>query len=52
MFTHAMDFFKERENLKKFIPKHFFTSVLNDLPIEDLITLGNLLSTKFLQPQR
>ncbi len=23
MFTHAMDFFKERANLKKSIPKHF-----------------------------
>jgi hypothetical protein len=26
MFTHAMDFFKERASLKKSIPKHFFTS--------------------------
>jgi hypothetical protein len=31
--------------LKKPIPKHFFTSLLNDLSTEDLLTLGNLLST-------
>jgi hypothetical protein len=52
MFTHAMDFFKERTSLKKLIPKHFFTSLLNDLSIEDLITFGNLLSTIFLKPRR
>jgi len=45
MFTHAMDFFKERVSLKKPIPKHFFTSLLNDLSIEDLVTFRNLLST-------
>jgi hypothetical protein len=45
MFTHVMDFFKERVNLKKLIPKHSFTSLLNDLSIEDLLTLENLLST-------
>jgi hypothetical protein len=45
MFTHAMDFFKEHVSLKKPIPKQFFTSLLNNLLIEDLITLGNLLST-------
>jgi len=31
MFTHAMEFFKECASLKKPIPKHFFTSLLNDL---------------------
>jgi hypothetical protein len=50
MFTHAMDFLKECTSLKKSIPKHFFTSLLNDLLIEDLITFVNLLSTKFLKP--
>jgi hypothetical protein len=49
MFTHAMDFFKERASLKKPIPEHFFTSLVNDLSTEDLVTLGNLLSTKFLK---
>jgi hypothetical protein len=52
MFTHAMDFFKECTCLKKSIPKHFFTSLLNDLLIEDLVTFGNLLSTKILKPQK
>jgi hypothetical protein len=41
MFTHAMDFFKEFANLKKLVLKHFFTSLLNDLLIEDMVTLGN-----------
>ncbi len=36
MFTHAMEFFQERTSLKKSIPKHFFTSLLQDLLIEDL----------------
>jgi hypothetical protein len=31
MFTHAMDFFKEHASLKKSIPKHLFTSLLNNL---------------------
>jgi hypothetical protein len=47
MFTHVMDFFKKCANLKKLILKHFFPTLLNDLSIEDLLTLGNLLSTKF-----
>jgi hypothetical protein len=51
MFTHAMDFFKKRVSLKKLILKHFFISLLNDLSTEDLLTLGNLLSTKFMNPQ-
>jgi hypothetical protein len=50
MFTHAMDFLKEFANLKKSVLEHFFTSLFNDLLIEDLVTLGNLLSTKFLKP--
>jgi len=43
MFTHAKNFFKERASLKKSILKHFFTSLLNNLLIEDLVTLDNLL---------
>jgi hypothetical protein len=45
MFTHATMFFKDYASLKKLIPKHFFTSLFNDLSIEDLVTLGNLLLT-------
>jgi hypothetical protein len=52
MFTHAMDFFKERASLKKSIPKHFFISLLNNLLTKDLVTLGNLLSIEFLKPQK
>jgi hypothetical protein len=52
MFTHAMDFFKERTSLKRLILEHFFTSLLNDLSTKDLVTLGNLLSIEFLKPQR
>jgi hypothetical protein len=52
MFTHAMDFFKERMSLKKPILEHFFTSLLNNLLREDLVTLGNLFSIKFMKPQR
>jgi hypothetical protein len=52
MFTHAMDFFKERTNLKKLIPEHFFSSLLNNLSIQDLLTLGNLLSIKFMNLQQ
>jgi len=37
--------FLKHASLKKPIPKHFFTSLLNDLLIEDLVTLGNLIST-------
>jgi len=50
MFTHAMDFLNKRANFKKSILEHFFTSLLNDLSIEDLVTLENLLSTKFMNP--
>ncbi len=50
MFTNSMDFFKERASLKNLVPKHFFTSLFNDLSINDLVTLGNLLSTKFMKP--
>jgi hypothetical protein len=50
MFTHAMEFFKERVSLNKLILAHFFTSLLNDLSTENLVTLGNLLSTKFMNP--
>ncbi len=52
MFTHAMDFFKECASLKKLIPKHFFTSLLNNLSTKDLVTFGNLLSIEFMKPKR
>ncbi len=52
MFTHAMDFSKEHVSLKKSILEHFFTSLLNDLSTEDLLTLGNFLSTKFMNPRK
>jgi hypothetical protein len=50
MFTHAMDFFKGYASLKKPIVEHFFTSLLNNLSIKDLLTFGNLLSTEFMNP--
>jgi hypothetical protein len=49
IFTHAMDFFKKNTSLKKLIPKHFFTSLLNNLLIEDLVNLGNLLLIEFMK---
>jgi hypothetical protein len=52
MFRHAMDFFKKHASLKKLVPKHFFISLFNDLLIEDLVTLGNLLSTEFMKPRK
>jgi hypothetical protein len=52
MFTHAMDFFQKWASLKKLIPKHFLTRLLKDLLMEDLITLGNLLSIEFMEPSR
>jgi hypothetical protein len=52
MFTHVMNSFKEHVSLKKPILEHFFTSLLNNLSIEDLLTLGNLLSIEFMNPQR
>ncbi len=51
LFTHAMDLFKECASLNKPIRKHFFTSLLNDQSIEDFVTLGNLLSTEFMNFQ-
>ncbi len=50
MFTHAMGFFQEWASLKKPIPKHLFTSLLKDLLTKDLVILGNLLSTEFMEP--
>jgi hypothetical protein len=47
-----MDFFRECASLKKPIPKHFFTSLLNNLSTKDLVTLANLLSIKFMKPKR
>jgi len=52
MFAHAMDFFQEWPSLEKSILEHFFTSLLKDLSTKDLVTLGNLLSTKFMEPSR
>jgi hypothetical protein len=52
MFTHAMDFFREHASLKKLVPKHFVISKLDDLSTEELVTLGNLLSTKFMKPRQ
>ncbi len=52
MFTHAIDFLKEDASLKKPILEHFFTSLLSDLSTKDLVTFGNLLSTKFMKPRR
>jgi hypothetical protein len=52
MFTHAMNFIKERMSLKKLIPKHFFINLLSNLSTEDLVTLGNLLSAKFMKPRK
>ncbi len=52
MFRHAMDFFKKHASLKKLIPTHFFTSLLSNLLTKDLVTLGNLFSTKFMKPWR
>jgi hypothetical protein len=52
MFTHAMDFFQEQPSLKKPIPEHFFINLLKDLSKKDLVTLGNLLLTKFMEPNR
>jgi hypothetical protein len=51
MFTHAMNFFQEQA-FEKSIPKHFFTSLLKDLSTEDSITLGNLFSIAFMEPNR
>jgi len=51
MFTHAMDFFQEWVSLKKPILELFFTSLLKDLSMEDLVILGNFLSTSFIKPE-
>ncbi len=34
------------------LQKHFFTSLLQDLSMEDLVSLGNFLSIKFMKPSR
>jgi hypothetical protein len=52
MFTHAMDFFKECASFKKLIPKHFFTSLLNNLSTKYLLTFENSLSIGFMNPQQ
>jgi hypothetical protein len=50
MFIDAMDFFQQRASLKKPVPKHFFPSLLKNLLMEDLVTLGNLLSINLWNP--
>jgi hypothetical protein len=52
MFTNAMELFQECTSLKKPIPKQFFISLLEVLSTKDLVSLGNLLSTKFMKPNR
>jgi hypothetical protein len=52
MFTHAMDFFPKCARLKTPIQEHFFTSLLQDLSMEDLVSLGNFLSIKFMKLNR
>jgi hypothetical protein len=52
MFTHVMDLFQERASLKKPILEHFFTSLLQDLTMKELVSLGDLLSIKFMRPSR
>ncbi len=45
-------FLPRTASLKKLISKLFFTSLLKDLLTKDLVTLGNLLSTEFMEPNR
>jgi hypothetical protein len=52
MFTHSMDVFKKPTSLNKLIPEYFFTRLLSDLSTKDLVMYNNLLSTKFMKPQR
>jgi hypothetical protein len=52
MFAHAMDFFQECASLKKPMLKHFFASLLQDLSMEDLVSLSNLLLIEFMKPNR
>jgi hypothetical protein len=52
MFIHAMDFSKERANLKKLILEHFFTKLFKDLSIKDLVTFCNQLSIEFMKFQK
>ncbi len=52
MFTHAVDFFQKRTNLKTPIQEHFFTSLLQDFSMEDLVSLNNFLSIEFMKPSR
>jgi hypothetical protein len=44
--------FQEHTSLKKLVSKHFFPSLLKDLLTKDLVTLGNFLSTKYMEPSR
>jgi hypothetical protein len=52
MFAHAMEFFQEWASFKKSIPEQFFTSLLQDLSMENIVSLSNLLSIKFMKPSK
>jgi len=43
-------FFLKCVSLKTPIQEHFFTSLLQDLSMKDLVSLNNFLSTKFMKP--
>ncbi len=45
-------FFQIMHEFEKPILKHLFISLLHDLSTKDFVTIGNLLSTKFLKPQQ
>jgi hypothetical protein len=44
--------FQEHASFIKPILERFFTSLLQDFSTEDLVSLGNLLSTKFMKPSK
>jgi hypothetical protein len=50
MFKHAMEFLKQCINLKTPLLEHYFTSVLNNLSIEDLVTYCELLAREIAKP--
>jgi len=54
MFTHAMDFFQKWASLKKPIPEERKKkkNLLKDALMEDLVTLWNLLLTKYMEHSR
>ncbi len=46
------ELFQRTCKFKKLVLEHFFTNLLNNLSIEDLVTLRKMLSTKFMKPRR